>query len=97
MPCTGADRATGLWKRTFSIDTHRAGVFHAFGDQDAASAALSEAVAIQNLVDGGAEAVNALMDVDARLDRLLAQVGAIGDVDFLVLFNELDKRHVDRP
>ena len=41
----------------------------------------------------GAEAVEALVDVDAGLDRLLAEIGAFGDFNFLVLFGELDKRH----
>ena len=49
------------------------------------------------LVDRRAEAVDALVHVDARLDRLLAEVRAFGNFDFLVLFDELDKRHVDGP
>ena len=49
------------------------------------------------LVDPRAEAVYALVHVDAGLDGLLAQIGAVGNVDFLVFLDELDKRHIDRP
>ena len=50
-----------------------------------------------NLLIARAEAVDALMHVDAGLDRLFAEIGAFGNFDFLVLFDELDKRHVDGP
>jgi hypothetical protein len=33
------------------------------------------------------------MRVDARLDSFLAEIGSDGDLDFLLLFNELDDGH----
>jgi hypothetical protein len=54
-------------------------------------------VAIDVSIDGRAEAVNALVNVDPGLDRLLAEIGAVRDVDFLIFVDELDNRHVDSP
>jgi hypothetical protein len=54
-------------------------------------------MAVDEFVDAGAKAIDALMDVDARLNGFFAQVGAFRDVNLFILTGELDKRHVDRP
>ena len=87
----------GLWKRSFLEHAHRAGVFHALGDLHAAGAALGEAVAIEYFVESRAEAVEALVYIDAGLDRFLAKIGTRRNFNFLVLFDELDNRHVAGP
>src|SRR5690606_24807891 len=72
---------------------HGGRVFHPLRDQHAAHAALAEAVTIEDFVDRRAEAVDSLVDVDARLDGGLPQVGPWGDFNFLFFLNELDNRH----
>lgn len=77
--------------------THWARVLDAFDDLHAARAALSEAVTVHEGVDRSAKSVEPRMHVDARLDSFRAEVRSLGNFDFLVLFDELDQRHIDGP
>src|SRR5262249_9531746 len=75
-------------------EAHRVGVFHSLRDLHAAGTALAETVAVQIFINSSAHTVDTLMYVDAGLDGFLAKVRAVWDFDFLILFDELDNRHL---
>src|SRR4051812_22362199 len=76
--------------RSFPLDWY----FHAFGYFHPAGSALAESMAIHKPIDSRANAVHALVDVDARFDGFFSEIGALRNFNFFVLFCELDNWHV---
>ena len=64
-----------------------------FGDLHAAGATLGNAVAIEYFVKPRAEAVEALVYIDAGIQSFFAKIGTRRNFNFLVLFDKLDNRH----
>ena len=78
----------------FFTARHGVGVFHTPGNQHPACTAQPHPLAVQIFVDRSSKSVDSLVQVDARLDRFVAQDGAFGHLNFFLLFRKFDRGHV---